>query len=71
MKIKFILTMKDAVVTDKKIDSIEFEWIEYLNSEEAVERSRTWITSHNFLTGRMTGLSRVGESQLTMEPLEE
>jgi hypothetical protein len=36
-----------------------------------MEVSHRWITTQNFLTRRMVGMARVGESSLTIEPLEE
>jgi hypothetical protein len=33
--------------------------------------SQKWISSQNFLTRRMIGLQRVGESSLTIEPVDE
>lgn len=71
MKVKFTLTMDDVTVEGKSIDSIVLDWVSDVDGGDVLEISRRWITSQNFLTQRMTGLSRVGESSLTIEPLED
>jgi len=71
MKVKFVLTMDDVVVDDKQIDQLVMDWVSDVDQEEIMEVSHKWITTQNFLTNRMQGLSRVGESSLTIEPLEE
>jgi hypothetical protein len=71
MKVKFVLTMEDLVVNDRIIDQVVFDWESEVDQEEILELSHRWITSRNFLTTRMNGLSRVGESSLTIEPLDE
>lgn len=71
MKVKFILVMDDVVVNDENIDQIVLDWVSDVDQEEIMDVSHKWITSRNFLTSRMVGLTRVGESSLTIEPLEE
>jgi hypothetical protein len=71
MKVKFVLTMDDLVVDDKNIDQVVLDWETDMDQGEILELSHQWITSKNFLTRRMEGLTRVGESSLTIEPLEE
>ena len=71
MKVKFVLTMDDLVVEESSIDKVVFDWESEVDQEEILELSHKWITSKNFLTNRMEGLSKVGESSLTIEPLEE
>ncbi len=71
MKVKFVLTMDDAVVDDQLIDQIILDWESDVAQEEILDVSHKWITTQNFLTQRMVGLTRVGESSLTIEPLEE
>ena len=71
MRVKFVLTMDDVVVDDTSVDQLILDWESDLNQSELMEISHRWITSQNFLTSRMVGLSRVGESSLTIEPLEE
>lgn len=71
MKVKFILTMDDLVVEDNMIEQVIFNWETDVDQEEILELSHKWITSKNFLTKRMEGLTRVGESSLTIEPIEE
>lgn len=71
MRVKFVLTMDDVVVNDQKIDQIIMDWETEIDKEEILEVSHQWISTQNFLTQRMVGLTRVGESSLTIEPLEE
>jgi hypothetical protein len=71
MRVKFVLTMDDVVVNDQKIDQIILDWESDVEKEEILEVSHKWITTQNFLTKRMVGLTRVGESSLTIEPLDE
>ena len=71
MKVKFILTMDDLVVGDQRIDQLVLDWESDVDQNEILMLSHEWITSRNFLTQRMVGLTRVGESSLTIEPLEE
>jgi len=71
MKVKFVLTMDDVMVGEQTIDKLIFDWESEVNQEEILELSHKWITSKNFLTKRMEGLTRVGESSLTIEPIDE
>lgn len=71
MKVKFVLTMDNLVVDDQTIDQVVLDWECEVGQQEILEVSHNWITSKNFLTQRMIGLTRVGESTLTIEPLEE
>jgi hypothetical protein len=71
MKMRFTLTMEDLLVNGTKIDNMIIDWIDEVSQEEVLEMSQQWITSQNFLTERMVGLKRVGESSLTIEPVEE
>ena len=71
MKVKFTLTMDDLIVDGQSIDQIILDWESDLGHEELMAVSHNWISSQNFLTQRMTGLTRVGESSLTIEPLDE
>lgn len=71
MKVKFVLTMEDVVVDDKTIDQLTLDWISEVSQDDILELSHKWITSKNFLTNRMEGLTKVGESSLTIEPIEE
>jgi len=68
---RFTLTMDDLLVNGTKIDNMIIDWIDEVSQEEVLEMSQLWITSQNFLTERMVGLKRVGESSLTIEPVEE
>lgn len=71
MKVKFVLTMDDVVVEEESFDQIILDWVSDIDQAEIMEVSHKWITTQNFLTNRMQGLMRVGESSLTIEPLEE
>ncbi len=71
MKVKFVLTMDDLVVDDQSINQVVLDWESEMEQTEILEISHQWITSKNFLIQRMVGLSRVGESSLTIEPLDE
>ncbi len=71
MKVKFILTMEDLIVDDKNIDRVIFDWETEVDQGDILKLSHEWITSQNFLTQRMVGLTRVGESSLTIEPMED
>lgn len=71
MKVKFVLTMDNVVVGERLIDQVILDWETEMDQDEILELSHRWITSKNFLTQRMDGLTRVGESSLTIEPLED
>ena len=70
MKMRFTLTMDDLLVNDKKIDNVILDWVEDVSQEEVIAMSQEWITTKNFLTNKMNGLQSVGESSLTIEPVE-
>ena len=70
MRVKFVLTMDDLVVGDREIDHVILDWECDIEQSEILQMSHEWITSRTFLTERMTGLTRVGESSLTIEPIE-
>jgi 5-keto 4-deoxyuronate isomerase len=63
--------MDDLTVDDLHYDSVVIDWVSEVQQEEVLEMSQRWITSQNFLTRRMIGLQRVGESSLTIEPVDE
>jgi len=71
MKMRFTLSMDDLLVNGIKISNMIIDWVEDVSQQEVLEMSHKWITSKNFLTERMTGLKRVGESSLTIEPIDE
>jgi hypothetical protein len=71
MKVKFTLTMDNLNVDGRDIDTVIFDWISELEHDELLAISHNWIASQNFLTQRMTGLNSVGESSLTIEPLDD
>jgi len=71
MRMRFTLTMEDLVVESTRVDNMIIDWIEDVSQAEVLEMSHQWITSKNFLTERMVGLKKVGESSLTIEPVDE
>lgn len=71
MKIKFTLNMEDLTVDETHIDRLSISWINDVTEEEVLSMSGQWISAQNFLTQRMIGLKKVGESSLTIEPIEE
>jgi hypothetical protein len=71
MRMRFTLSMEDLVVNEKQIDNVILDWVEDVSQERVLEISHQWISSQTFLTERMTGLDKVGESSLTIEPMEE
>jgi hypothetical protein len=70
MKVKFVLTMDNLVVNENEIDQVILNWQTEIEQDELMLLSQKWITSKNFLTKRMEGLTKVGESSLTIEPLD-
>lgn len=74
MKVKFVLVMKYVVVEIHGqrfiADQLILEWESEMEETEVLEIAGQCIISKNFLTQRMIGLSRVGESSLTIEPVE-
>ncbi len=71
MKMKFTLNMENLDVNGKTIDTIVLDWIDEVSQEQVLEMSHQWISSQTFLTERMIGLHKVGESSLTIEPVNE
>ncbi len=78
MKVKFTLNMENLTVASQKktegeeqIDRLTISWISDISEEEVLNMSGRWIGTKDFLTQRMTDLKRVGESSLTIEPVEE
>jgi hypothetical protein len=71
VKVKFTLHMENLTVDEKHIDRLSISWINDVSEEEVLSMSGQWISTQNFLTQRMVGLKKVGESSLTIEPIEE
>jgi hypothetical protein len=71
VRVKFTLNMENLVVNENHIDRLCISWINEVTEEEVLSMSGQWISSPNFLTQRMIGLKKVGESSLTIEPVEE
>lgn len=70
MKVRFTLTMEDVTVEERHLDNIILDWEQEVSQDEVLDLSQKWITSKNFLTSRMIGLNHVGESSLTIEPVD-
>jgi len=68
---KFTLNMENLEVDGRSIDMMVMDWIDEVSQEQVLQMSHQWISSQTFLTDRMTGLHRVGESSLTIEPVNE
>ncbi|MFH1336894.1 MAG: hypothetical protein ABII96_10295 [Candidatus Zixiibacteriota bacterium] len=78
MKVKFTLNMENLTVAshqqnqkEEQIDRLVISWISEVSEEEVLNMSGKWIGTKDFLTQRMTDLKKVGESSLTIEPVEE
>jgi hypothetical protein len=71
MRMKFTLNMENLDVNGNSIDSVILDWIDEVSQEQVLEMSHQWISSQTFLTERMIGLQKVGESSLTIEPVGE
>ncbi|MCD6163397.1 MAG: hypothetical protein J7K40_13435 [candidate division Zixibacteria bacterium] len=71
MKMKFTLIMEDLILDESKVDNMIIDWVEDVSQQQVLEMSHEWITSKNFLTEKMIGLIKVGESSLTIEPVDE
>ena len=71
LQVKFTLTMENLIVENNHIDNITISWISDVSQQEVLDMSQEWITTKDFLTQKMTGLQKVGESSLTIEPVEE
>lgn len=73
MDVKFVLVMRDAIVNKKKIDKIVIEWDDVIEIHRlpilVLQISQEWAIEKHFLTNRMKGLTQVGESTLSIEPL--
>jgi len=70
MRVRFILTMDNLQVHGEHIENLVVDWEDDSSHEEIMRLSQKWITSRNFLTDRMNGLTEVGESSLTIEPID-
>lgn len=78
MKVKFTLNMENLTVAssqdnefEKEINRLTISWISDISEEEVLNMSGRWIGTKDFLSQRMTDLKKVGESSLTIEPVEE
>ncbi|MBI5867816.1 MAG: hypothetical protein HZB43_05945 [candidate division Zixibacteria bacterium] len=70
MRVRYILSMENLRVHGELIESLVVDWEDDTSHEEIMKQSQKWITSRNFLTDRMNGLTEVGESSLTIEPID-
>ncbi len=71
MKIKFTLNMKNLLLEEKMINELVLSWVSDLSQDEVLSLSQRWVSDKDFLNQQMIGLQKVGESSLTIEPLEE
>ena len=78
MKVKFTLHMENLTVAspqpqepEEHIDRLTICWISDVSEQEVLSMSGQWISSKDFLTQKMIDLKTVGESSLTIEPVEE
>jgi len=71
MIVRYTLTMDDLTVEGKHFDSVVLDWESETTQEEVMRMSERWISTQDFLTRRMLGLTRVGESSLTIEPIDD
>jgi hypothetical protein len=78
VKVKFTLNMENLTVASRKstlgeeqIDRLVISWISDVTEDEVLSMSGKWISTKDFLTQRITDLKKVGESSLTIEPVEE
>jgi hypothetical protein len=71
MKMRFTLNMENIEVGTRKIDNMILDWVDEVSQDQVLQMSQQWISSQTFLTDRMIGLRRVGESSLTIEPVGE
>ncbi len=78
MKVKFTLHMENLTVAspelrpkEQHIDRLTICWISEVSEQDVLSMSGKWISSKDFLTQKMVDLKKVGESSLTIEPVEE
>ncbi len=78
MKVKFTLHMENLTVAsvecqhaEQHIDRLTISWISEMSEQDVLSMSGRWISSKDFLLQKMTDLKKVGESSLTIEPVEE
>ena len=78
VKVKFTLNMENLTVAsrtqpigEEQIDRLTISWISDVTEDEVLSMSGKWISSKDFLTQRLTDVKKVGESSLTIEPVEE
>lgn len=70
MQVQFILDMYDLVINGRHIDEVIIDWLEEMEEGQILAISTEWLSSSHYLTKRMTGLHSVGESSLTIEPID-
>jgi hypothetical protein len=70
MRVRYVLSMDNLLVHGERIDNLVVDWEDESTHDEIMKLSQKWISTRNFLTDRMNGLSEVGESSLTIEPIE-
>jgi hypothetical protein len=70
MRVRYVLSMDNLLVHGERIDNLVVDWEDDTTHDEIMKLSQKWISTRNFLTERMNGLSEVGESSLTIEPID-
>jgi len=70
MLVRFRLEMDNLIVHGEHFDCVTIDFTQDVTREDVMGFSKKWITSRNFLTSRMNGLNKVGESALTIEKVE-
>lgn len=70
MTVSFTLHMERVTVCGMNFDAIIIQWNEEMDDTSILRVSYEWINTSHFLVSRMDGLERVGESALTIEPVE-
>jgi len=68
MLVQCTLAMIDVIVDNTHYDEIEITWLQTMSDEELYTASQAWFCEAGFLSRRMTGLQRVGDSSLTFNP---
>ncbi len=74
--LKITLTMTSSkegpiIVDGKEIDEIRIEWRQEYSISSIMDIVTAWNEEKFYLTTKMTGLERVGESTLTLEQQPE
>jgi len=63
------LTLKNAIVSDKFIDYLEFQWQEDLSPVQLAGRFNRWLYDDEFVRKSLPDLARAGQCLLFISPL--